>query len=143
MTIKLLHTEPLIDEVIQAIIDFWGEGLIHIIITPDTLLEEDLGISGDDGIELLEVIEQTFNVDFNYPDDGEDNFRHNFDLDENEYLFTGEGWSSGCLFANLLDLLRLSNIPTIKKNFFPVQPIITDLSVRKLHSVICKIKRLT
>lgn len=59
------------------------------IITPQTLFEKDLYISGDDGIDLLEAIESRFAVTF--PAE-EDDFRALFNLQPNEYLFHGEGF---------------------------------------------------
>ncbi len=51
-------------------------------ITPNMLIEKDLGIYGDDGDELLFAIQEEFNLTFT----GEA-----FGLKENEYLFSGEG----------------------------------------------------
>jgi acyl carrier protein len=57
-------------------------------ISPSTQFESDLGVTGDDGIELLEAVERHF--DINFPT-GED-FRKLFNLAPNEFLFHGEGF---------------------------------------------------
>jgi len=57
-------------------------------INETTLLEHDLGITGDDGCELLEEIENSFNLSFT----GEDgSLREYFDLEEDQFLFHSEG----------------------------------------------------
>lgn len=48
-----------------------------------TRFEDDLGISGDDGDELLEAVEQKYGVTFT---------ADSFDLQPNESLFHGEGF---------------------------------------------------
>lgn len=57
-------------------------------VSETTLLEDDLGITGDDGCELLEVIENTFNLSFTGKDGS---LREFFDLEENQFLFHSEG----------------------------------------------------
>ena len=57
-------------------------------ISEITLLEDDLGITGDDGCELLEEVEKTFNLSFTGKDGS---LREFFDLEENQFLFHGEG----------------------------------------------------
>lgn len=56
-------------------------------ITPDTQFERDLGITGDDGAELLEDIEVQFDVSF---DSAEHSWRDVFGLEHDEFLFNGE-----------------------------------------------------
>ena len=55
-------------------------------IDPDTQFERDLGITGDDGEELLEAIERQYQIEFTH---------ESFGLEFNEYLFNSEGfdWS--------------------------------------------------
>ncbi|WP_147199934.1 hypothetical protein [Pantoea sp. CCBC3-3-1] len=83
-----------------------------------TLLEADLGITGDDGVELIEAAEKIFRVDFCST---EQSFSTIFSLKENEYLFNSEG-------LDLLGICRLFDwirgIP---------RPVIRDLSVGQLH----------
>ena len=110
---------PSLDEVIALVRRVSGDHKTPI--GAETLLEEDLHIAGDDGVELLEAAEQAFGVDFT--SDGVD-FRELFGLKENEYLFTAEG----------LDLLGLSRLCRWLRN--EPEPIVTDLSVGKLHRVL-------
>ena len=58
-------------------------------ITPETQFERDLGITGDDGGELLHAIETHFNAQLATEEDG---YRKTFGLEENEYLFNSEGF---------------------------------------------------
>ncbi len=68
-------------------------------ISADMLLERDLGITGDDGCELLEAIEQTFGMSF-LGTDG--TLKETFKLAEGEYLFHSEGFSLFGFIATLL-----------------------------------------
>ena len=61
-------------------------------ITPDTEFERDLGITGDDGDELLKAAQKRFKVNLT---DGENGYRTIFKLGPNEYLFNSEGFSLG------------------------------------------------
>ncbi|MDO6388474.1 DUF1493 family protein [Uliginosibacterium sp. 31-12] len=66
-------------------------------ITSDTLLERDLGITGDDGSELLEELQKHFGISFA----GEDGtLREAFGLKKDEYLFHSEGFSLFLMMAN-------------------------------------------
>ena len=58
-------------------------------ITPETQFERDLGVTGDDGVELLKAAEKKFNVRFESEQTG---LRESFNLKPNEYLFNAEGW---------------------------------------------------
>lgn len=62
------------------------------LITPDTQFERDLGITGDDGSELLEAAQERFKVNLRYGDKG---YRTTFNLGPDEYLFHSEGWYIG------------------------------------------------
>lgn len=64
-------------------------------ITRESLLERDLGITGDDGDELLLAIMDEFSIEFR---DEKDSIRDAFELKDDEYLFHGEGWSISGLF---------------------------------------------
>lgn len=57
-------------------------------ISETTLLENDLGITGDDGCDLLEEIEKTYKLSFTGKDGS---LREFFDLEENQFLFHSEG----------------------------------------------------
>lgn len=58
-------------------------------INESTLLENDLGITGDDGSELLEAIETRFNLSFE--SDSGPSLREIFNLEKDQYLFHSEG----------------------------------------------------
>ena len=51
-------------------------------INPDSQFERDLGVTGDDGTELLQKIEQHYGIHFT---------PESFQLQDNEFLFNGEG----------------------------------------------------
>jgi hypothetical protein len=61
-------------------------------ITGHTQFERDLGITGDDGGELLEAAQEHFKVDLA---DGGNGYRKIFQLGDNEYLFHSEGLTLG------------------------------------------------
>ena len=86
-------------------------------IHQNTFLEADLGITGDDGVELLDKAEKTFRVDMS----SAEGFNNAFALRENEYLFNSEG-------LDLLGICRffqwLRGIPNA---------VIRDLTVGQLH----------
>jgi hypothetical protein len=67
-------------------------------ITPETQFERDLGITGDDGSELLEAAEEHFAVNL-APDEG--GYRATFGLGPNEYLFNAEGTGLGAASITL------------------------------------------
>lgn len=58
-------------------------------IGPDTRLEADLGVTGDDGDELLREAAEQFQVDLASPADG---IARTLDLGPNEYFFGPEGF---------------------------------------------------
>ena len=58
-------------------------------IVIETLFEDDLGITGDDGCELLEATETHFGVSLASPEEG---YRCTFDLAPHEFLFHSEGF---------------------------------------------------
>jgi len=107
---------PSLFQVIEFVRDFIGDHRTPINV--DTYLEADLGVTGDDGSELLEEIAQAFGVILCTETEG---YRITFGLQENEYLFESEGFD---LFGinRLRDWLR--GVP---------RPIIRDLSIGQLH----------
>ncbi len=113
---------PTFNQVSNFLRDFTGK---NKQIFPETKLEDDLHIAGDDGVELLDKVEKHFSICF--PSGSE--FRELFDLSENEYLFTGEGFDP--IGISLL-------IGWIRKK---PKPIIKDLSVGKFHQVLNKLKQ--
>lgn len=58
------------------------------LICRSTQFEKDLGITGDDGVDLLNAVEKHFGLTF--PTD-ENKSRALFNLKANEYLFESEG----------------------------------------------------
>lgn len=113
------HMEPSMADVIAFVREF--AGCKRETINENTWLEKDLGITGDDGVELLEEAEKIFDVSFSTE---EEDFRKTFSLKENEYLFHSEGID----FLGIVYLCRrLRGIPA---------PVIRDLSVGQLHRVL-------
>jgi len=58
-------------------------------ISPETQFERDLGVTGDDGSDLLEATEKRFGVTLVSEEKG---LRETFNLGPNQYLFHSEGW---------------------------------------------------
>jgi hypothetical protein len=81
-------------------------------IVPETLFEDDLGITGDDGCELLEATEKHFGVCLSSPEEG---YRRTFDLAPHEFLFHSEGL--GWDLSDIVSLFRPSAIPTSIRAF--------------------------
>lgn len=92
----------------------------RIPITSTTFFERDLGITGDDGVELLEDIQKRFGVSFIGPDGS---LSGAFGLAADEYLFHSEGFNPFLFVANLFGY-------AIEK----VRP----LSVGQLHQVVAE-----
>jgi hypothetical protein len=76
------------------------------------LFEDDLGITGDDGCELLEATESHFRVCLSSPVDG---YRRTFDLAPHEFLFNSEGLGWG--LSDIISLFRPSVVPPSVKAF--------------------------
>ena len=88
----------------EDVVDFvrgWARIPAKRQIAHDTQFERDLGITGDDGSELLEAAQKRFRVNL-APD--ETGYRGTFGLGPNEYLFNSEGFGFGAaaiaLFSN-------------------------------------------
>lgn len=91
------------------------------VVTPNSRLEADFGITGDDGDEFLQEASRHFGVQLAHPING---YRATFALGENEYLFHSEGD----------DLLGIGNlIRWLRKQ---PRPIYRDLTIGELHSAI-------
>jgi acyl carrier protein len=58
-------------------------------ITPESKFEDDLGVTGDDGVDLLRATERRFDIQLS---DAEHGYRPTFDLGPDEFLFHSEGW---------------------------------------------------
>lgn len=111
--------EPPLADVIAFVREF--SGCRREAIDENSWLEKDLGITGDDGVELLEEAENVFGVSFSAEEDG---FREAFSLKENEYLFHSEGID---FFGIVYLCRRLRGIPA---------PVVRDLTVGQLHSAL-------
>ncbi|HEX6886087.1 MAG TPA: hypothetical protein VF530_22125 [Planctomycetota bacterium] len=59
-------------------------------IAESSLLESDLGITGDDGVELLQAIQERYSISF-IGSDG--TVREAFGLAEDQFLFGSEGFN--------------------------------------------------
>ena len=90
-------------------------------ITPETRLEADLGITGDDGVDLLEEAEKHFKLRLTSDEHG---VRETFNLKPNEYLFESEGFDP----LGITTLIRwLRGEP---------RPVVRDLTVGELHKAL-------
>lgn len=122
---RLIHATDFLPQ--QHIRDFSFENFVDFTIdsfclqsdesiTRDTLVEKDLGITGDDGDEFLLAIQDEFGIDFR---DEKGSIRKAFDLKENEYLFHSEG---------------LNLFPFNKENVKP-------LTIGQLYDVVVKLAK--
>jgi hypothetical protein len=75
------------EEFVIFIREFWSVSS-RKQITPDTQFERDLGLTGDDGDELLLATERRFGIKLGSEETG---IRGTFNLGPNEYLFHSEG----------------------------------------------------
>lgn len=114
---------PELEEVIAFVREF--SGWHRKEINKHTRLENDLDITGDDGVELLEEAEKVFAVSF---DTAEEDFRTLFSLQENEYLFSSEGF----------DLLGISYFCRWLRG--DPHPVVRDLTIGQLHKVLVKLR---
>lgn len=90
-------------------------------ITPETEFERDLGITGDDGSDLLEAAQKHFRVILASDEGG---YRATFGLGPNEYLFNAEGSGIG---AALITLFTTASVRAF--------------TVGELHQAIVKLQR--
>ena len=78
-------------------------------VSPETQFERDLGLTGDDGDDLLAATEKRFGVTLCSEETG---VRETFNLGPNEYLFHSEGWDPlPFTFTSLLDSIE----PTVRE----------------------------
>lgn len=113
---------PGLDEVVAVVREFAAIGPDRQI-SMDTRMEADLGITGDDGVDLLRAVESRFDVAMGVKDGS---LRSVFDLAENEYLFGSEGLEVP--FLNRIYRWITGN----------PAPVIRDLTVGELVAVIRK-----
>ena len=78
-------------------------------IVPETQFDRDLGLTGDDGDDLLVAAEKEFEVKLGNEETG---VRETFNLQPDEYLFDAEGW--GPSLAELISLFSGSPSPTVR-----------------------------
>ena len=114
-----VNVQLTLEQVIAFVREFSGD--VKSVIAEHTRLEADLGITGDDGVELLEEAEKRFGVCFVTE---ERSFKETFGLGENEYLFNAEG-------LDLLGMRRLTG--WIRKE---PRYVVTDLTVGELWGVL-------
>ena len=88
-------------------------------VRPETEFEVGLGITGDDGSELLEATEKRFNVTLSSEEHG---YRKTFNLGPNEFLFHPEG-----LGPSLPDLLTIFGRPA---------PVVVTFTVGQLYNAV-------
>ena len=113
---------PTFAEFVVFIRKFTGER--SATINSDTLLENDLGVTGDDGIELLEAVEREYGISL-------EPVGQVFQLKPGEYLFEGEGFMISILQLSVLcRWLGLSKGP---------KPSIRAFRAGELYEVICRL----
>jgi hypothetical protein len=115
------NTGPSFKDVSDLVRDFGGIRKSRSI-SSDTRIEADLGITGDDGEELLLYAEKHFGVELHDTDTG---IRATFDLRPNEYLFNSEGYDFG--IGTVMRWIRRE--PKL---------VVVDLTVGDLHRAISK-----
>jgi len=82
-------TDPVLSfEVFAQFLREWARIPSRKDISSGTQFERDLGITGDDGEDLLKATERKFDVKLASEEEG---YRKTFNLGPNEYLFTSEG----------------------------------------------------
>jgi hypothetical protein len=79
---------PSFEELAEFVCD-WAGISQRKVIEPNTAFEDDLGITGDDGCELLAATELRFGVCLSTPEHG---YKLTFGLAPNEFLFHSEGF---------------------------------------------------
>jgi acyl carrier protein len=112
--------EPTTEEVAEFVRRFAGISSDRSI-GADTKIDDDLDLTGMDGIALLQAIEEHFGVVLMTDENG---VRDAFDLGPNEYLFGSEG----------LDLLGVSKLIRLVKG--EPDPIVRDLTIEELRRAI-------
>jgi hypothetical protein len=97
----------------ETVADFvrrWAHVPAKQSITIHSQFERDLGITGDDGGELLQAAQEHFKVDLA---DGGNGYRKIFNLGANEYLFNSEGFSFGSGGTDMITLFTNTN-PSVR-----------------------------
>ena len=115
-------TSPSFEKVAEFVRN-WARISAKQPITVHTQFERDLGITGDDGGELLLAAQENFKVDLA---DGGNGYRKLFNLGANEYLFNAEGFSFGSGRTDMITLFTNTN------------PSVRSFTVGELHEAISK-----
>jgi hypothetical protein len=90
----------------------WASIPRRIAIRSETLFENDLGITGDDGCDLLKATEHHFGVLLASPEHG---YRDTFGLASDEVLFHSEGL--GWDWTDIVRLFRPTAMPSSVRDF--------------------------
>ena len=95
-------------------------------VDSETRLEADLGVTGDDGADLLEAVANRFDLDYKAFDSA---LVDTLGLGPNEYVFGPEG----------LDLIGVGALVRWARR--QPQPTFRDLTVRELHAALLAARR--
>ena len=93
-------------ETVATFVRNWHRLPARVAIHATTRFEADLGITGDDGVELVEVALEHFGI--RLEPEGPASFRALFHLEPNEYLFNAEG------FGPVWEVLSLFGASTVR-----------------------------
>ena len=94
-------------------------------IAPATRFDDDLGVTGDDGVDLLKAVELEYGISF---ESEERSFRETFNLKPNEYLFGAEAGPT------LLGHFAMATI------FGPASDTVRPLTVGELYETVLQIQ---
>ena len=111
---------PSLDEVVAFVRDYTRT---RRQLSAGTRLEADVGVTGDDGVALLEAAEEHFGRAISDPETG---VRETFGLGPNEYLFGSEG----------LDLIGISALVRWLRG--RPRPTIRDLTIAELYEALAR-----
>lgn len=114
---------PTLPDVISFIREY--AGLRKHPIDENSYIENDLHITGDDGVALLQEAEKVFGICF---ETDEHNLRTLFSMKDNEFLFSSEGLD---LFGISRFFARLRGIP---------DSTVRDLTVGEFHQALVKLR---
>jgi hypothetical protein len=113
-------TVPSFDEFAVSLRKFLGVSAKRPI-SRSTRFEKDFGVTGEDGVDVLEWAAKTFGAELASNEHG---YRQTFGLGENEYLFNSEGF--GCLLSLFW--------PTPKTT-------VREFTIGELYDAVCQTQR--
>jgi hypothetical protein len=122
------HSAPTFDDLALFLRDF-ARISPRTAISPETRIEADLGITGDDGDDLLKGVATHFRTPLASPEDG---YRSTFGLAPNEYLFHSEG-------VDMLGFGRL--LARLFRRTDEAPAVVRDLTVGELFAAILRRQR--